>query len=122
MSLGNKYQIDMCHGPLLSKILLVALPLMAANVIQVLFTVVDMVVIGRYAGKEAMAAVGQFDRSKALTVYSEGKVGIVSYEGGGVLLVNVGSVKANVTLPSEMTADGQNKVTLEPYSFRVLSR
>ena len=58
MSLGNKYQIDMCHGPLLSKIMLVALPLMAANVIQVLFTVVDMVVIGRYAGKEAMAAVG----------------------------------------------------------------
>ena len=58
MSSGNKYQIDMCHGPLLSKIMLVALPLMAANVIQVLFTVVDMVVIGRYADKAAMAAVG----------------------------------------------------------------
>lgn len=74
------------------------------------------------AYKVAMAAVGQFDRSKALTVYSEGKVGIVSYDGGGALLVNVGSVKANVTLPSEMTADGQNKVTLDPYSFRVLPR
>ena len=58
MSSGNKYQIDMCHGPLLSKIMLVALPMMAANLIQVLFTVVDMVVIGRYADKEAMAAVG----------------------------------------------------------------
>ena len=58
MNSGNKYQIDMCHGPLLSKIMLVALPMMAANLIQVLFTVVDMVVIGRYADKAAMAAVG----------------------------------------------------------------
>ena len=58
MSLGNKYQVDMCHGPLLSKIMLVALPLMAANEIQTLFSVVDMVVIGRYADKAALAAVG----------------------------------------------------------------
>ena len=39
------------------------------------------------AYKEAMAAVGQFDRSKALTVYCDGKVGIVQYEGGGALRV-----------------------------------
>ena len=58
MGSGSKYQIDMCHGPLLSKIVLVALPLMAANVIQVLFNAVDMVVIGRYADKPALAAVG----------------------------------------------------------------
>ncbi len=54
----GKYQIDMCHGPLLSKIVLVALPLMAANVMQVLFNAVDILVIGRYADKTALAAVG----------------------------------------------------------------
>ena len=54
----GKYQIDMCHGPLLGKIVLVALPLMAANVIQMLFNAVDILVIGRYADKAAMAAVG----------------------------------------------------------------
>ena len=55
---SGKYQIDMCHGPLFSKILMMALPLMAANVMQVLFNVIDMIVIGRYASKTALAAVG----------------------------------------------------------------
>ena len=58
MASTGKYQIDMCHGPLLSKIVLVALPLMAANVMQVLFNAVDILVIGRYADKTALAAVG----------------------------------------------------------------
>lgn len=66
------------------------------------------------AYKEAMAAVGAFDRSKALTVYCDGKVGIVQYEGGGALVVNAGAVKANVTLPSG------GALTLDPYSFSVL--
>ena len=57
MASTGKYQIDMCHGPLLSKIVLVALPLMAANVMQVLFNAVDILVIGRYADKTALAAV-----------------------------------------------------------------
>ena len=58
MNSGSKYQIDMCHGPLMSKIVLVALPLMAANVMQVLFNAVDILVIGRYADRTALAAVG----------------------------------------------------------------
>ena len=56
--MADKYQIDMCRGPLLGKIVLVALPLMAANVMQVLFNAVDILVIGRYADKTALAAVG----------------------------------------------------------------
>ena len=69
------------------------------------------------AYKDAMATVGKFDRSKALTIYSDGKVGIVNYEGGGALVVNAGSVKTNVTLPSGI--GGGEKLTLEPYSFKV---
>ena len=58
MNSGKKYQIDMCHGPLFSKIVLFAFPLMTANVMQVLFNAIDLAIVGRYAQHEAMAAVG----------------------------------------------------------------
>ncbi|MBO4646916.1 MAG: polysaccharide biosynthesis C-terminal domain-containing protein, partial [Lentisphaeria bacterium] len=58
MNTTNKYQIDMTHGPLFSKIVLFSLPLMSSYVMQVLFNTVDLVVIGRFASREAMAAVG----------------------------------------------------------------
>lgn len=48
----------MCNGPLWNKILLFALPLMASSILQLLFNAADVVVVGRYAGKEALAAVG----------------------------------------------------------------
>lgn len=54
----KQYQIDMCHGSLWNKILLFALPLMASSALQLLFNAADVVVVGRYAGKEALAAVG----------------------------------------------------------------
>ena len=53
-----KYSIDMCHGPLLGKIVRFVIPLMAANMMQCLFSAVDLIVIGRYASSDAMAAVG----------------------------------------------------------------
>lgn len=52
------YQIDMIHGPLAGKILLFALPLMLSSLLQLLFNAADVVVVGRCAGKEALAAVG----------------------------------------------------------------
>jgi len=48
----------MCSGPLWNKILLFALPLMASSMLQLLFNAADVVVVGRFAGKEALAAVG----------------------------------------------------------------
>ena len=48
----------MCNGPLWNKILLFALPLMASGMLQLLFNAADVVVVGRFAGKEALAAVG----------------------------------------------------------------
>ncbi len=50
--------IDMTHGPLLGKILLFSLPLMAANLLQLLFNTADVVVVGRWAGHASLAAVG----------------------------------------------------------------
>ncbi len=50
--------MDMTHGPLLGKILLFSLPLMASNLLQLLFNTADIVVVGRWAGHASLAAVG----------------------------------------------------------------
>lgn len=55
---GKKYEMDMCNGPLLGKILVYALPLIASGILQLLFNAADMVVAGRFAGNEALGAVG----------------------------------------------------------------
>lgn len=48
----------MCHGPLFSKIVVFTMPLIAANVIATLFNSADMIVVGRFADAQALAAVG----------------------------------------------------------------
>ncbi|MDO4514115.1 MAG: MATE family efflux transporter [Lachnospiraceae bacterium] len=48
----------MIHGPLLGKILIFTIPLMASSILQLLFNAADIVVVGRFAGSEALAAVG----------------------------------------------------------------
>ena len=50
--------MDMLHGPLLGKLLLFALPLIFSGVLQLLFNAADVVVVGRFAGSDALAAVG----------------------------------------------------------------
>lgn len=54
----KSYEIDMCNGPLLGKMLVFAFPLMLSSVLQLLFNAADVVVVGRFAGSEALAAVG----------------------------------------------------------------
>ncbi len=51
-------QMDMLHGSLLDKILLFALPLAASSILQQLFNSADAAVAGRFAGSQALAAVG----------------------------------------------------------------
>ena len=50
--------IDMVTGPLLKNLLLFSLPLMATNILQLLFNAADVVVVGRYASYASLAAVG----------------------------------------------------------------
>lgn len=52
------YSMDMIHGPLFSKLLMYALPLVASGVLQLLFNAADIVVVGRFSGNHALAAVG----------------------------------------------------------------
>ncbi|WP_458863600.1 MATE family efflux transporter [Acidaminobacterium chupaoyuni] len=54
----KNYEMDMCRGPLLSKILIFALPLMLSGVLQLLFNAADIAVVGRFSGRTALAAVG----------------------------------------------------------------
>lgn len=54
----RSFEIDMCNGPLLWKILLFSVPLMLSGILQLLFNAADIVVVGQFAGNEAMAAVG----------------------------------------------------------------
>lgn len=54
----KKYELDMCHGPLLGKILIFALPLVLSGILQLLFNAADMIVIGHAKGPTALAAVG----------------------------------------------------------------
>ena len=50
--------MDMLHGSLGDKIIRFALPVAATGILQQLFNAADIAVIGRFVGKEAMAAVG----------------------------------------------------------------
>ncbi|QTQ11450.1 MATE family efflux transporter [Treponema parvum] len=54
----KKYEMDMCSGALFPKIIAFALPLAVSGILQLLFNAADIVVVGRFVGKEALAAVG----------------------------------------------------------------
>lgn len=51
-------EMNMCEGPIFSNILLFAFPLILSNILQLLFNAADVVVVGRFTGSEALAAVG----------------------------------------------------------------
>ncbi len=54
----KKYEIDMVNGPILHKMLLFTIPLMCSSILQLLFNAADIVVVGRFAGDNSLAAVG----------------------------------------------------------------
>ena len=55
---ASRYNVNMCEGPLLGKIVRYVLPLVATYLPQHLFHFADIVVIGRFASHESMAAIG----------------------------------------------------------------
>lgn len=54
----SKYEIDMCNGSILDKLISFSIPLMLSGILQLLFNAVDIIVVGRFTGSEALAAVG----------------------------------------------------------------
>lgn len=53
----KKPGIDMCNGPLLPKLIMFALPLIATGLLQVFYNAADIIVVGKFAGDDALAAV-----------------------------------------------------------------
>lgn len=54
----KNYEMNMCEGPLVGKMLIFTIPLMFSGILQLLFNAADTIVVGRYAGSQALAAVG----------------------------------------------------------------
>ena len=54
----NKYEIDMCNGTIMDKLISFSLPLMLSGILQLMFNAVDIIVVGRFSGSQALAAVG----------------------------------------------------------------
>ena len=50
--------MDMCSGSILGKMLIFSLPLMFSSILQLLFNAADVIVVGRFAGDNSLAAVG----------------------------------------------------------------
>lgn len=55
---SKSYEMDMCSGPIFVKIVMFAIPLMLSGILQLLFNAADIIVVGRFAGSESLAAVG----------------------------------------------------------------
>ena len=54
----RSYEMDMCHGPVFGKLVRFAIPLILSGMLQFCFNAADVIVVGRFTGKEALAAVG----------------------------------------------------------------
>ena len=64
----KKREMDMCEGSLWSKILIFSIPLILTGILQLLFNAADIVVVGRFAGEESLAAVGSTTSFVNLTI------------------------------------------------------
>ena len=73
-----KKAIRMTEGPLAKQILFVSLPLMLSNLLQVLFNISDVAIVGRFAGSTALGSVGS--TSIFVTLFTGFLIGL----GGGI--------------------------------------
>lgn len=55
---NQRFEMDMCTGSLLKKVVSFSLPLMLTGILQLLYNAADIIVVGQFSGREALAAVG----------------------------------------------------------------
>ena len=63
-----RFEIDMTKGSILRNMLRFAIPLMLTNVLQLLYSAADQVVVGRWGGAQCLAAVGATNTLTTLLV------------------------------------------------------
>ena len=61
-------EIDMLNGPLYKKMLFFMVPIILSSMLQLLFNAADVIVVGRFAGGDSLAAVGATSATVALVV------------------------------------------------------
>lgn len=54
----SKYEMDMCSGSILKKMLLFSVPLVLSSILQLLFNTADNIVVGQFGGDNSLSAVG----------------------------------------------------------------
>lgn len=54
----NRFNMDMCSGPLLGKMIRYAIPMAIAYILQLAFHAADMIIIGNFGSYESMASIG----------------------------------------------------------------
>lgn len=70
------YEMDLCSGSLWKKIFIYSVPLMFSNILQVLFNMSDIAVVGKFAGPIALGAVGS--TSILVTLFTGLLIGLAS--------------------------------------------
>ncbi|MBQ4073917.1 MAG: MATE family efflux transporter [Clostridia bacterium] len=91
MTLAKKNGLskDFTQGPLPRQLLMLSLPFMASNALQVLYSTIDMIIVGRYVGTNGLSAVSQssqilnFATMMCLGFSSAGQVLVSQALGGG---------------------------------------
>ena len=138
------YRMDMTEGPLTTKIIKFTIPVMLTGILQLLFNTADVIVVGRFTGKTALAAVGSTgslinllvslfmglsigtnvlvaryqgakdDKAVSETVHTSIALGIV----GGLILLIVGIVATRPLL--EMMATPEDVIDQSTLYMRIL--
>lgn len=74
--MAKTHEMDLCEGSLWKKILIFSIPLMFSNILQVLFNMSDVAVVGKFAGPIALGAVGS--TSILITLFTGLLIGLAS--------------------------------------------
>ncbi len=72
----KSYEIDMCNGSLWKKLFIFSVPLMFSNILQVIFNMADVAVVGKFVGPIALGGVGS--TSILVTLYTGILLGLAS--------------------------------------------
>jgi len=138
------YRMDMTEGPLTTKIIKFIIPVMLSGILQLLFNTADVIVVGRFTGKTALAAVGSTgslinllvslfmglsigtnvlvaryqgakdDKSVSETVHTSVALGII----GGFILLVIGIIATRPLL--EMMATPEDVIDQSTLYMRIL--
>lgn len=54
----KSHQLDLTQGPIFTRLLQFSIPIILSGILQLLFNAADVIVVGKFAGDEALAAVG----------------------------------------------------------------